>query len=151
MDAAALIGAGGIGGAAVGGLAGGAGAAPAVGIAGASAMGAHEVMEHEAAQERQQEDFEKTLSEQRQDITQLLKERAHLRRCQEEEVPLKACLAAPPPAGGSSQDEGAAGPADQNTVNASPFEIRKHLQEQQDYIKQLKDEIAQMKWQMNGH
>lgn len=151
MDNAALIGAGGVAGATVGGLVGGSSAATSAGVAGAAAMGAHEVAEHQAAQEQQQQDFEKTLGEQRREITQLLKERARLRKCQEDEVPLKACLAEPPSPDRTSQDESAAGPADVDTVSASPFDIQKHLQEQQDYIKQLTDQIAQIKWQMGGH
>jgi hypothetical protein len=151
MDQAALIGAGGIAGATVGGLVGGSSGATSAGVAGAAAMGAHEVMEHEAAKEQQQEDFEKTLDEQRREIAQLLKERAQLLKCQESEVPLKVCLASPPPSAGSSQDESAITRADQDTVDASPFQIRKHLQEQQDYIKQLQDQIEHIEWQMTGH
>ncbi len=151
MDNTALIGAGGIAGATVGGLAGGSSGATAGGLAGASAMGTREVIEHQAAQEQQQEDFRKTLAQQRQEITQLLKERAQLRKCQDEEVSLKTCVALPPPSDQSSSDESDNASADRDTVNASPFEIQRHLQEQQDYIKQLQDQIAQIKWQMDGH
>ncbi len=151
MDKAALIGAGGIAGATVGGLAGGSGGATAGGLAGASAMGPREVIEHQAAQEQQQEDFRNTLAQQRQEITQLLKERAQLRKCQEEEVALKTCLASPPSSDALSAEESANDSPDRDTVNASPFEIQRHLQEQQDYIRQLMDQIAQIKWQMGGH
>lgn len=151
MDKAALIGAGGIAGATVGGLTGGSGGATSGGLAGASAMGAREVIEHQAAQEQQQEDFRKTLAQQRREITQLLKERAQLHKCQDEEIPLKTCVASPPPSDASSSSESANETADQDSVNASPFEIQRHLQEQQDYIRQLRDQIAQIKWQMGGH
>jgi hypothetical protein len=150
IDAAALIGAGGIGGAAAGGLMGGAGAAASVGVAGAAIMGAHEAAQHQAAEEQQQEAFRNTLGGQRREIARLLKERAQLRKCQEDEVPLKACLASPAQTVNASEQESATGTADQDIVNAGPFEIQKHLQEQQDYIKQLQDEIAQIKWQMGG-
>ncbi len=149
MDTAALMGAGAIAGATVGGLIGGAGAATAAGIGGASALGTRELLAHQAAQEQQQQDFEKTLRTQREEIKRLLKERARLRQCQEQEVPLQACLTTR--STGASHDEDGSEATGQDTVNASPFEMRKHLQEQQDYIKQLQDEIAQMKWRMGGH
>jgi len=150
VDTAAIMGAGGIGGAVAGGLMGGAGAAVAAGEAGAAAVGAGAIAHHQAALAQQEEEFRNTLAEQRREITELLKERAQLRKCQEEEVPLKTCLAAPARTVSVAADQDSAAAVDQNTVNATPFQIQKHLQEQQDYIKELKAQIAQIKWQM-GH
>ncbi len=148
MDTAAMIGAGGIAGAVGGGLAGGAGLAAAAGVAGASATGAKQALEHQAAAEQQEEEFRKTLGEQRQEILRLLRERAQLRKCQEQEIKLNDCLSSiahnQQPAGDDS------GEANQDATDATPFQIQKHLQEQREYIKQLKAEVAQIRWQMGG-
>jgi hypothetical protein len=152
MDTAAVMAAGGIAGAAAGGLVSGAAAATSLGIAGASAMGVRAAMQHENANAQQQEEFRQALAAQRKEITQLLNERSQLRRCQQEELTLKACLALPPPPlSASSKDETAPDSVDRDTVNATPFQMESHLQQEQDYIKQLKDEVAQIKWQMSSH
>jgi hypothetical protein len=55
-----------------------------------------------------------------------------------------------PSAGQSAQPND--GQADQrDTVNAMPFEIRRQIQEQQDYIKQLQGQITQLKFEIGGH
>jgi hypothetical protein len=149
LDAAAILGAGGIGGATVGGLAGGSAAATSLGIAGASAMGSYAAMQHAARQQQQQQELSDSLAEQRRKITQLLRQRAQLRKCQEEEISLQACLASPASSGSSERAESDEG--EQSETNASPFELQRHLQEQQEYIKKLTNEIAQIKWQMEAH
>jgi hypothetical protein len=150
MDTAAMIGAGGIGGAVGGGLASGAGLAATAGLAGASAAGAKQALEQQAAAEQQQEEFRKTLGEQRREITRLLRERAQLRKCREQEIKLDDCLNLishnQQPASVNSDDEG-----NRDATDATPFQMQKHLQEQQEYIKQLKSEIAQIRWQMGGY
>jgi hypothetical protein len=150
IDTAGVMAAGGIAGAAAGGLVSGAAAAAALGVAGASAMGVRTVMQHQTANEAQQEEFRQELAAQRKEITELLNERARLRQCQEQEISLKACLASPPPPSQSSNNNDESESLNRDTVNATPFEIEKHLQEQHEYIKQLQDEVAQIKWQM-GH
>ena len=147
IDVAAVMAGAGIAGAGIGGLAGGAGTAATLGVGAAAGEGAHQALLHTTIGEQQQGEIDQTLADQRQQITQLLKQRAHLRKCQEQETTLKACLASPPPSG----DDNVTETAEQDSPNASAFEIQRHLQEQQDYIKKLKDEIAQIEWQMGGH
>jgi hypothetical protein len=53
--------------------------------------------------------------------------------------------------GQSSADQSDGQSDDRAAVDATPFEIQRQIHEQQDYIKQLKAQIAQMKWEMAGH
>jgi hypothetical protein len=152
MDQTAVLGAAGIAGATAGGLMAGASAATSVGIAGAALMGAHQVIQHEQEKEQLDAELKKSLDDQHQEIAQLLKERSRLQQCKQEEVPLSACLGSgsAPNAGQSAQT------ADeqtnvQDTVNAAPFDIKRQIQEQQDYIKQLQSQITQLKFEINGH
>jgi hypothetical protein len=150
MDQAAVLGAAGIAGATAGGLMAGASAATSVGVAGAAMMGAHQVIQHEQDKEQLDADLRKSLDDQHREIAQLLKERSRLQQCKQEEVPLSACLGSAPNAGQSAQaivEE----TDDQATYNAMPFEIRRQIQEQQDYIKQLQGQITQLKFEISGH
>jgi len=151
MDQAAMTGSGGVSGAAVGGLTGGAGGAVSVGVAGAAMMGAYQVLQHEQAKEQQAAQLRGSLDEQRREIAQLLKERSRLQQCRNDDVPLSSCQTSAQNAGSSSADQSAGQSDDQAAVDATPFEIQRQIQEQQDYIKQLKAQIAQMKWEMAGH
>ncbi len=150
MDQAAVLGAAGIAGATAGGLMAGASAATSVGVAGAAMMGAHQVIQHEQDKEQLDAGLRKSLDDQHREIAQLLKERSRLQQCKQEEVPLSACLKSAPNAGQSAQPT-LEETDDQATFNAMPFEIRRQIQEQQDYIKQLQGQIAQLKFEINGH
>jgi hypothetical protein len=134
----------------VGGLYNGATGAVGMGIAGAAAAGATMLIQHEIAKNNQQLALRQSLDDQRREINKLLKERAQLQKCQESETPLRQCEASQETAP-SDQDATLTETADRGAVNATPFQIEKQIQEQQDYIKQLKDQISQMKWQMGGH
>ena len=150
MDQAAVLGAAGIGGAVAGGLMGGASAAAAVGAAGVAMMGAHQVIQHQQEKEQLDADLRQSLDDQHREIAQLLKERSRLQQCKQEEVPLSACLGSAPNAGQSAQPT-VEETNDQDTVSAAPFEIKRQIQEQQDYIKQLQAQITQLKFEINGH
>jgi hypothetical protein len=151
LDQSAKVGAGGVAGTTMGGLTGGAGGAASVGVAGAAMMGAYEVIQHEQLKQQQAAELKKSLDDQRREISQLLKERSRLQECRNDDVPLSACMASTQSAGQSSPDQSVSEGGDRNAVGASPFEIKRQIQEQQDYIKQLKGQIAEMKWQMSGH
>lgn len=149
MDQTAVLGAAGIAGATAGGLMAGASAAASAGIAGATIMGAHQLIQHEQAKQQMDAELRKSLDDQHQEIAQLLKERSRLQQCKQQEIHLSACL-------GSASDGGqSASPTveetnDQDTVNAAPFQIKRQIQEQQDYIKQLQAQITQLKFDIKG-
>jgi hypothetical protein len=156
IDTAAELGAGGIAGATAGGLAGGASAAASVALVGASAIGARKVLAHQGLTEQEQEEFSQKLGEQRRQITRLLKERARLRKCQQEELTLKNCPLSDSQVAQSSSEKASTAEKAPDDINrdltdATAFEVEKHLQEQQDYIKQLEQQIAQIRWQMGGN
>ncbi len=149
MDQGAKSAAIGIGGATAGGLTGGSAGATSAGLVGAAAMGAYQVLQHEEAKQQQAAQLRSSLDDQRREIARLQQERSRLQKCRNDDVPLSSCQA-------SAQDVSSADPtADEPdagaAVNATPFEIQRQIQEQQDYIKQLKAQIAQMKWEMAGH
>lgn len=149
MDSGATSGAGGVAGATVGGLTG-AGAASA-GVAGAAMMGAYQVLQHQQAKQQQAAQLRGSLDDQRREIAQLQQERSRLRKCRDDDVPLSSCESGTQGAAASSADPAADEPSAQGAVNATTFEIQRQIQEQQDYIKHLKAEIAKMKWDMAGH
>ena len=151
VDSSAEGAAGGIGGATLGGLYGGSGGATSAGMVGAAAMGAYQVLQHEELKAQRKNEMKKTLDDQRREIAGLLKQRSHLQQCVKDDVPLAACEASAPGADASDQDQSDDQDSGKGAVNATTFEIQKQIQEQQDYIKQLKGQIAQTKWDMGGH
>ena len=151
MDASATSAAGGVAGATAGGLTGGASGAASAGVAGVAMMGAYQVLQHEQAKQQQAAQLRSSLDDQRREIARLQQERSRLQKCRNDDVPLSSCEASAQNGADSSLDPTADEPDAQGAVNATPFEIQRQIQEQQDYIKQLKAEIAKMKWEMAGH
>lgn len=149
MDSSATSAAGGVGGATAGGLTGGAGGAASAGVAGVAMMGAYEVLQHEQAKQQQTAQLRNSLDDQRREIARLQQERSRLRKCHDDDVPLASCESAAQNA--AAADPTADEPSAQGAVNATPFQIERQIQEQQDYITHLKAEIAQLKWEMAGH
>ncbi len=150
MNTAAELSAGGIVGATAGGLVGGASLATTAALVGISAMGAKKVLAHEGLTEQEQEEFREKLGEQRRQITHLLRERAQLQKCQEQEIKLKNCPLSDSQLAQSAADQSASDSYDRDLTDATPFEIEKHLQEQHEYINRLEREIEQIKWKMGG-
>ncbi len=150
MDQTAVLGAAGIAGATAGGLMAGASAATSVGIAGAAMMGAHLIIQHEQDKEQLDAELKKSLNDQYREIAQSLKERSRLRQCKQEEIRLSACLGSAPNAGQSAQPTEQQ-TNDQDTVTAAPFEIKRQIQDQQDYIKQLQGQVTQLRFEISGH
>jgi hypothetical protein len=151
MDSGANSAAGGVAGATAGGLTGGAGGAASAGVAGAAMMGAYQVLQHEQAKQQQAAQLRDSLDDQRREIARLQQERSQLRKCRDDDVPLSSCESGTQNAAASAADPTADEPSAQGAVNAATFEIQRQIQEQQDYIKHLKAEIAQLKWEMAGH
>jgi hypothetical protein len=151
MDSGAEAAGTGIGAADAGGLTAGSSGAMSAGVIGAAALGAYQVLQHEEQKQEQKAELRNTLDDQRHEIAQLLKQRSHLQQCLNEEVPLAACEASAQDTDQSSDDQSDDDNNGKDTVNATTFQIQKQIQEQQDYIKQLKDQIAQIKWDMGGH
>jgi hypothetical protein len=151
MDSGANSAGGGVAGATAGGLTGGAGGAASAGIAGAAMMGAYQVLQHEQARQQQAAQLRDSLDDQRREIARLQQERSRLRKCRDDDVPLSSCESGTQDADASAADPTADEPSAQGAVNATTFEIQRQIQAQQDYIKHLKAEIAQLKWEMAGH
>jgi hypothetical protein len=148
LDSAAASAAGGIAGTVAGGLLSGSPTwAMGSGASGALAVGAHELAAHHANSELQRQQVLDQLADQLRQIRQLQSERASLATCQDEEVPLSSCELQQP----SKTRQASANQADYSDYrDESQFELQKHVQEQQEYITQLKQQISDIKWGMDN-
>jgi hypothetical protein len=145
LDASAAAAAVGIGGTVIGGLLGGSTAAMSAGGGSALAAGAGEILAHRADTEQQRQQVMKQLVDQRGEIRDLQSERARLKSCEDQEIPLSNC---------DFKQASQVKPA-VTTVSApteyqelSLFELQKQAAEQHDYISQLKQQISGMEWEM---
>jgi hypothetical protein len=109
---------------------------------GASIAGTAQAQDHAD----QQAQFIRRLQEQREEIARLQAERSQLRQCLEQEVPASSCETQKTPVG-----EWQAAPASGagNNWSASSFELQRQIQEQQTYINQLRQQIGDIRQQMN--
>jgi hypothetical protein len=116
------------------------------GALGALAVGAGEILNREQANEQQREQVFSQLVEQQREIRELLAERARLNNCEEQEIPLSDCNTEVAP---QTQDK-AVVPTSADYQNLSLFQLQKESAQEQDYITQLKQQVSDMKWQMNN-
>lgn len=88
------------------------------------------------------------LEEQREEIAGLQAERSQLQQCLQQEIPLSSC-----DTGKTQVAPGQASSAGEtvNNYEASSFELQKQVQEQQTYITQLRQQIADIRYQMNAN
>lgn len=153
VDEMSVVGAGGSAGAAMGGLTGGTSGAASVGVAGAAMMGAYQVIQHEEMKKQQEAQWNQQLNNQLRQITQLQKQRSHLRRCRNADIRYSTCMATMPQ-GGASPEQTEQGSVTEtsggSTISATPFQIEEQIEEQQDYIKHLQDEISKLEWELSG-
>jgi hypothetical protein len=149
LDAAAVTAAGGMVGTIAGGLAGGS-PTTAIGGAGlgAAAAAGYTAVQSRQAEQQQQDRIRQTLAKQRGEIVQLLSERARLRECEEQEKSLPECKASETLAGEPAAAQDSDSAADSNVP---PYELQKQIQEQQEYITQLKSQISDMRLRMAGY
>jgi len=144
IDKSAALAAGGISGAALeGSLTGSTQGAETGAAIGAAGVGKYQLSDQQREAAAQQAAIRNQLDEQRQQIDQLLAERSRLLECQQEEVALADCAPAEPAP--QPVKNGA------TTWSGSTFTLEKQIQEQQNYIAQLKVQLDDMRRRMAGY
>jgi hypothetical protein len=101
---------------------------------------------------QQEERFQQTqiingLQQQRRDIKRLLAARSRLRECEEQELSLADCnLEKTAAAATASANNG----VEPNDWKASQFQLQKQIQEQQDYINQLRQQVIDIRQRLRA-
>lgn len=113
---------------------------------GASIAGAAQGPDKYNADHPQPAQITRQLQEQRTEIAQLQAERSQLQQCLEHEVPTSSCETEKTPVG---QGQAPAASETVDNYEASSFELQKQVQEQQTYITQLRQQIADIRYQMD--
>jgi hypothetical protein len=145
LDSSAAAANAGIIGTVAGGLISGSpGTAAAMGMAGAAAAGGQQLIAHQQSEQIQREQLYQQLLDQQRQIRGLLAERARLNSCDEQEISLSNCGA--DAAAQEKENEAISTPADYQ--NLPLFELQKQSAEDQDYVTKLKQQVSQLKWQM---
>jgi hypothetical protein len=149
IDTAAAIGAVGAGGAVAAGMTNSVTAVVAGAGAAVGTGALYKTIQHLNNEQAQQDALQQELGQQRQQIATLIGERNRLRQCQADDMTYNDCLTAKPVINTSAPapDENAPNPA---ATTATPFELRRQIQEQQVYIKRLNGEISDLKTQLGG-
>jgi hypothetical protein len=149
LDTAATSAAGGMVGTLVGGLTMGStvGAMGGAGAGVAISSGYQAIKKHQA-DAAQHDQLVAQLEAQRREISELQAERAQLEQCAARETPLAQCKPAAVPTGANATDARAAEAAD---WSAPPYELQRQIQEQQIYIKKLREQISDARRQLSGH
>ncbi len=148
LDRAAASAAGGMVGTLVGGLTSGSPTGAMAGAAGGAAVvTGYQAVKAHREETAEHEQLIAQLEAQRREISELRAEYAGLEQCVAQETPLSQCKpgAAPPP---SPAEAHATETAD---WSAPPYELQRHIQEQQIYIKKLRDEIIDARRQLSGN
>ena len=94
----------------------------------------------------QQAQIIRQLQQQREEIARLQAQRSQLQQCLEQEVPAASCETQKTPVG---QEQAASASGAGNNWSASSFELQRQIQEQQTYISQLRQQIGDIRQQMN--
>lgn len=113
---------------------------------GATGMAKYQLSDEQREAQVQEDEIKRHLGEQRRQINQLLAERASLRECQQEELPLSDCKLDENPA-----NQPASAKNSDTAWNGSLYELEKQIQEQQVYIGQLKDQISDLRRDLAGN
>lgn len=148
LDTVAASAAGGVVGALAGGLAGGGPTATMAGGAGGVAVvGSYLAYKHHKEAEAEHDRLLAQLQAQRRQIAELQAQRAGLEQCLANETPVDKCKPAPPPAP-SAAEAHATEAAD---WSAQPYELQRQIQEQQVYIKKLREQVLDARHQLSGN
>ncbi|HZO82347.1 MAG TPA: hypothetical protein VFB33_11700 [Candidatus Binataceae bacterium] len=149
LDTVAASAAGGVVGALAGGLAGGGPTTAMIGgAAGVTAVGSYLAYKHHKEAVAEHDRLIAQLQAQRREIAELQAERETLEQCRAQDTPLDKCNPAPAPAAPSPAEAHAAEAAD---WSAPPYELQRQIQEQQVYIKKLREEIAEARHQLGAN
>ena len=98
---------------------------------------------------REQEQLKRELTTQQSEIAHLLAKRSSLQKCVDNEIPLANCKLNDSIAAASDSSKPAGDPSYE--TEQPQFELEKQLQEQQGYIKKLRDQVFELQQQMGGY
>jgi hypothetical protein len=151
LDRTVAVAAGGMFGAVVGGIIPGAGTAGVMGgaAAGAATVGTYMAVKQHMETQRQQEQLKSQLATQQTEIAHLLAKRTSLQTCADDDVPLANCRINDTIAAASDSSKPAGAPSYE--TEQPQFELQKQIQEQQGYIRKLRDEVFDLQQQLGGH
>ena len=149
IDTAAAMSAGAMAGTAIAGsLGGNVSDAEAGALIGGGVEGKYLLAEKQQEERFQQAQIINGLQQQRRDIKRLLAERSRLGECEEQELSLADCnLDKTAAAATDSANNG----VEPNDWKASEFQLKKQIQEQQDYIKQLRQQVIDIRQRLRGN
>jgi hypothetical protein len=148
IDTAAQMSAGAMAGTALAGsLSGEASGAEAGALIGGGVAGKYLLTKKQQEERFQQAQIINGLQQQRRDIKQLLAARSRLRECEEQELSLADCnLDKTAAAATASANYG----VEPNDWKASQFQLQKQIQEQQDYINQLRQQVIDIRHRLRA-
>ncbi len=147
LDTVAASAAGGVVGALAGGLAGGGPtAAMAGGAGGVAVVGSYLAYKHHKEAAAEHDRLISQLQAQRSEIAQLQAERAGLELCLANETPPDKCKPAPAQTPSAAQ----AHATETADWSAPPYELQRQIQEQQVYIKKLREQVLDARRQLSG-
>jgi hypothetical protein len=148
IDTAAQMSAGAMAGTAIAGpLGGNVSDAEAGALIGGGAVGKYLLTKKQQEERFQQAQIINGLQLQRRDITRLLAERSRLRECEEQELSLADCNLEKTAAAATSANNG----VESNDWKASQFQLQKQIQEQQDYINQLRQQVIDIRHRLRAN
>jgi len=151
LDRAAAVAAGGMIGAVAGGLiTGGTGGMMIGGGASAGAVATYMGVKQHLETKRTQAELKRELATQQSEIAHLLTKRSSLQKCADDEIPLANCKISDTIAAAADP---AAKPADDPSYETeqAQFEIQKQVEQQQDYIRKLRDQVFELQQQLGGY
>ena len=149
IDTAAAMSAGAMAGTAVAGsLGGNVSDAEAGALIGGGVEGKYLLAKKQQEERFQQAQIINGLQQQRRDIKRLLAERSRLGECEEQELSLADCNLDKTAA--AAADSGSNG-VEPNDWKASQFQLKKQIQEQQDYINQLQQQVIDIRQRMKAN
>jgi hypothetical protein len=151
LDRAAAVAAGGMIGAVAGGLiSGSTGGAMVGGGAGAGAVATYMGVEQHLETKHEQAQLKKQLASQQSEIARLLAKRSSLQKCAEDDIALANCKISDTIAAATDPAKPAA--ADPSYETEQPqFELQKQVEQQQDYIRKLREQVFELHEQLGVH
>jgi len=151
IDRAAAIAAGGMFGAVAGGLiSGGTGGVMVGGGAGAGAVATYIGVEQHLETKQEQAQLKKQLTSQQSEIARLLTKRSSLQKCADDDIALANCRISNTIAAAADPS---VKPADDPSYETEQpqFEIQKQIEQQQDYIRKLREQILELQERLSSH
>jgi cell division protein FtsL len=151
LNKAAAVAAGGLLGTVAGGLIPGAGSTGMMVGAGAgmATVGTYMGVKQHLETKREQAQLKHQLAAQQTEISQLLVQRSNLQKCADDEIPLANCKVNDTVGLVSDSDKPAGAPSYE--TEQPQFELQKQIQEQQGYIRKLKDQVFDLQKQLGGY